>query len=112
VNPLDRLRERRIKHRQRHLVVRILVMLGGFTSLAGGLALLVLPGPGIPLVVVGLGLLALEFAWAERALTKALEQAKRVRPPKRWQRIVSAVGAAAAAVGTAVAVALWGVPAF
>jgi uncharacterized membrane protein YfcA len=112
VTALDRLRERRIKHRQRHIVIRILVMLGGFAALAGGLALLVLPGPGIPLVVVGLGLLALEFAWAERALAKALEHAQRVRPPKRWQRIAGGVGAAVAAAGTAVGFALWGVPGF
>jgi hypothetical protein len=46
----ERLRERRERHRRRPLVVRALVALGGFATLAAGLALLVLPGPGIPLV--------------------------------------------------------------
>ena len=108
----DRLRERRARHRDRHVVVRTLVVLGGFAALAGGLALLVLPGPGIPLVVVGLGVLALEFAWAETALAKALEQSRRVQPGKRWQRIAGGVGAVAAAAGSGVAFALWGVPGF
>jgi hypothetical protein len=112
VTTKDRLRERRARHRQRHLVVRGLVVLGGFAALAGGLALLVLPGPGIPLVVVGLGLLALEFRWAEAALAKALEQAKRVQPRRRLHRIAGAVGFAAAGAGTMIAAALWGVPGF
>jgi hypothetical protein len=112
VTALDRLRERREQHRQRHIFVRMLVALGGFAALLGGLALLVLPGPGIPLVVVGLGLLALEFKWAEAALARALVHAKRVQPRKRWQRIVCGVGVVAAGAGAAVRFALWGVPGF
>jgi uncharacterized protein (TIGR02611 family) len=112
VTALDRLRERRARHRQRHILVRILVALGGFAALAGGLALLVLPGPGIPLVVVGLGLLALEFKWAEAALALAHAQAQRVQPRKRWQRIAGGVSAVAAGVAAIVAVAVWGVPGF
>jgi uncharacterized membrane protein YfcA len=108
----DRLRDRRARHRDRHVVLRTLVVLGGFATLAGGLALLVLPGPGIPLVVVGLGVLALEYAWAETALAKALEQSKRVRPRKRWQRIAGGAGAVAGAAGSGIAFALWGVPGF
>jgi hypothetical protein len=110
VTARDRLRERRARHRQRHLVVRALVVLGGFGALLGGLALLVLPGPGIPLVVVGLGLLALEFRWAEAALAKALVQARRVQPRTRGRRIAGAIGVTAAGAGSAVAAALWGVP--
>jgi len=33
-----------------------------------GLALMVLPGPGIPLVILGLIVLSTEFAWAQRTL--------------------------------------------
>ena len=107
---LDRLRERRQRHRERHIIVRMLFALGGFAALAGGLALLVLPGPGIPLVIVGLGLLALEFRWAEAALVRALEQARRVQPKKRWHRIAGGIGLAAAGASAATAAALWGVP--
>jgi tellurite resistance protein TerC len=51
----------------------------GFTVLAIGVALLVLPGPG--LVVIGFGLLILsaEFVWARRALDRLKDGAERVR---------------------------------
>ena len=45
---------------------RVLVLLGGTTLLLIGAALLVLPGPGIPVVIAGFALLGLEFAWAKR----------------------------------------------
>jgi hypothetical protein len=90
----------------------MLVVVGGFASLLGGLALLVLPGPGIPLVIVGLGLLALEFSWAEAALGRALTYARRVQPRKRWQRLTGSIGAIVAAAAAAVGFAVWGVPGF
>ncbi len=33
-----------------------------------GVVFLVLPGPGVPLIIVGLAVLATEFAWAEATL--------------------------------------------
>jgi hypothetical protein len=112
VTARDRLRERRARHQQRHVVVRMLVVVGGFAALLGGLALLVLPGPGIPLVIVGLGLLALEFSWAEAALGRALAYTRRVQPRKRWQRVAGSIGAIVAAAAAAVGFAVWGVPGF
>jgi putative effector of murein hydrolase LrgA (UPF0299 family) len=41
-------------------------LVAGFVCLFLGAALLVLPGPGIPLLVVGLILLARELEWARR----------------------------------------------
>jgi tellurite resistance protein TerC len=51
----------------------------GFTVIAIGAAMLILPGPG--LVVIGLGLLILsaEFVWAKRALDRMKDQARKVR---------------------------------
>ena len=51
----------------------------GFTVIAIGVAMLVLPGPG--LVVIGFGLLILsaEFVWAKRALDRMKNGARRVR---------------------------------
>jgi len=50
---------------------RVLVgAVGGFVTLIGVVAL-VAPGPGWLIVFTGLGILATEFAWAARALTKA-----------------------------------------
>jgi hypothetical protein len=48
-----------------------------------GLALVVLPGPfTMPLVIAGLIVLALEFAWAERLLVKAKHHANKIVPKK------------------------------
>ena len=51
----------------------------GFTVIMIGVAMLILPGPG--LVVIGLGLLILsaEFVWARRALDRMKDGAQRVR---------------------------------
>ena len=48
-----------------------------------GLALVLLPGPfTMPLVIAGLIVLALEFAWAERLLVKAKHHANKIVPKK------------------------------
>jgi hypothetical protein len=55
---------------------------GSFLVLAG-LVLIVLPGPfTMPLVIAGLIILALEFAWAERFLAKAKGHASKIVPKK------------------------------
>lgn len=94
--------------------MRAVVALGGFAIVLGGLALLVLPGPGIPLLVIGLGLLALEFRWAEAALARTLHQAdwaaQRARATSRRTKAVAAAGAAAAMGGVGTVLAVWGVP--
>ena len=51
----------------------------GMALVAGGLALLVLPGPGILLVAAGLAVLATEYVWAQRLVGKAKESAKRAQ---------------------------------
>ena len=51
----------------------------GVVLVAAGLALLVLPGPGLLLIVAGLAILATEFAWAEHLLDKAKEQAGKAK---------------------------------
>lgn len=43
----------------------------GTTVFLIGVAMLVLPGPAIVVIPVGLGILATEFAWARRAIRKA-----------------------------------------
>ena len=48
----------------------------GFTVIAAGAALLVLPGPGVLVIIAGLAILALEFEWAERHMKKLKKHAK------------------------------------
>lgn len=47
---------------------RIVLTIVGFTVLAIGLAMVVLPGPAFVVIPVGLGILGLEYAWARRWL--------------------------------------------
>jgi hypothetical protein len=55
---------------------------GSFLVLTG-LVLIVLPGPfTMPLVIAGLFVLAVEFAWAERLLAKAKGHASKIVPKK------------------------------
>jgi uncharacterized protein (TIGR02611 family) len=56
---------------------RAAVFVFGVVLVAVGLVMLVMPGPGIVLVVAGLAVLATEFVWAEYLLDKAKEQATR-----------------------------------
>lgn len=50
---------------------RLIIVVTGFTILITGIAMIVLPGPAIIVVPIGLGILATEFLWARRLLKKA-----------------------------------------
>ena len=55
----------------------------GLFLVLAGLVLIVLPGPfTMPLVIAGLFVLAVEFAWAERFLAKAKGHASKIVPKK------------------------------
>jgi len=58
---------------------RIAILVIGLTLVVGGLAMLVLPGPGILVIVAGLAVLATEFVWAERMLDTAKGHASRAK---------------------------------
>ena len=49
-------------------------VVGGFVVIVG-IAMLVLPGPGILVIIAGLAILATEYVWAERLLKMAKERA-------------------------------------
>ena len=49
----------------------------GMSLLVVGVAMLVLPGSGIVVILIALGLLATEFAWAEALLQRAKHHASR-----------------------------------
>ena len=60
-------------------VRQLIVLVIGSTLILIGLALIVLPGPfTMPLVILGLFVLAIEFAWAESLLTRAKNHAKKL----------------------------------
>lgn len=77
---LTRVRARRERHRRRPLAVRVLAAVAGAVLAAAGALLLILaPEAGLPLLAAGLGLLALEFDGAARALAWTLRHTARAR---------------------------------
>ncbi len=70
---------RRLPHPFRWLMV---AGIGG-TLVGLGLLFMVLPGPGIPMVILGLIILATEFAWAERLLHRVRKGAGRAAEKAR-----------------------------
>jgi uncharacterized protein (TIGR02611 family) len=66
---------------------RIAVLVVGLALVGGGLALLVLPGPGILVIIAGLAVLATEFVWAEKMLDRAKTHASSAKDAAtRWGR--------------------------
>ena len=111
---LERLREQRLRHLQRSRFIRVPFVLVGFTIVLVGLALLVLPGPGLLVIAVGFAMLALEFAWAERVLESTLERmdktTKTVKRATRLQKALSAATGIAALIAFALVVKYFDVP--
>jgi tellurite resistance protein TerC len=60
----------------------VITAIVGFTIIAIGAAMLVLPGPGLVVIAFGLVILSAEFVWAKRALDRMKDQAQKVRD--RW----------------------------
>lgn len=65
---------RRLPHPLRWLTVALI----GSTFIVIGVVLLVLPGPGIAFIVLGLAILATEFVWAETLLHRVKDTGRRV----------------------------------
>jgi uncharacterized protein (TIGR02611 family) len=76
--------------------------------------MLVLPGPGLLVIAIGLGILALEFVWAERLLERTVDKmedaADTVKRSSPLQQALAVVFLALAAVGIVAATILWDVP--
>jgi uncharacterized protein (TIGR02611 family) len=58
---------------------RFLKVLFGFTLVLVGIVMMVTPGPGWLVIVLGLGVLAAEFVWARRLLGTLKEQGERLK---------------------------------
>jgi len=58
---------------------RVLKIVIGFTVLAAGAAMLLLPGPGIVTMAIGLAILSAEFVWARRWLERIKRHAGTAR---------------------------------
>ncbi|KAF0120084.1 MAG: hypothetical protein FD151_1776 [bacterium] len=49
---------------------RLIIIVVGFTVLLMGIAMIVLPGPAVLVIPLGLGILASELVWARKILNK------------------------------------------
>ena len=62
---------------------RLVVAALGLTVLLMGLVMIVLPGPAVLVIPIGLAILATEFVWARRLLSRMRTEAERL---KSWRR--------------------------
>ena len=53
---------------------KLVVLIIGATIILVGIALLVLPGPGTVVIILGLALLGTEFVWARRLLKRVKKE--------------------------------------
>jgi uncharacterized protein (TIGR02611 family) len=87
---------------------RVAIAIAGGVVLVAGFAMLVLPGPGIIVIIAGLGILATEFVWARKALDIAKERAAKAKDmattPANRGRIIMIAGAG---ITVAAALAAW-----
>ena len=91
-------------------VKRLAVLVVGVGFLGAGIAMIPLPGPGILVSVVGLVILATEFAWAERALDRVRGRAAAAAGALNEQRLgraIAAVTGLALVVGGGVTIVLF-----
>ena len=107
---IERIRDRRAQHKERSKIIRGLYLVAGFTVLLTGIVMTgPVPGPGIVVIPIGLGMLALEFVWAERLLETAIDRAdaakRRASETTTTQRILSGL-AIACGIGAFVALAI------
>ena len=58
---------------------RVAVTIAGLAVVLAGAAMLILPGPGILVIIAGLALLATEYVWAQRLLKLARERATQAK---------------------------------
>ena len=113
---LVKLRERKERHKQRHILHRAAIVVIGFVIVCAGIFMSGpgIPGPGIATIVIGLGFLALEFDWAERSMEKLIiwgDHVKdRAEETSTTQRIVVSFVTAVAVAAFVVVAILWDIP--
>ena len=113
---LIKLQERKVRHQQRNIfqragivVLGVLVVLAGIVMTGPGV-----PGPGIITILLGLGLLALEFDWAERWMERVIiwgdRAAGRAERASTRQRVFVGILCVLAAAAFVTAAIVWDIP--
>ena len=111
---IEKLDAQRETHRERNRLVRLAFGVAGILILLAGIVMLVTPGPAFVLIPIGLAMLSLEFAWAERLLEHSLEQAQiaqeKAAQTTRTQRVLAAIATVLAIAACVLAVLWWDIP--
>jgi len=92
------LQRRREAYRQRGIAYRVAWVIASVIVIAAGIVMIVFPGPALVVIPIGLAMLSLEFAWAQRLLDRTLERGIDAKDmAKNASRRQKAVGVAAGA---------------
>ncbi len=106
-NRVERERER---YQDRGKIFRVAWVSAAAIVVVAGLAMVVFPGPAVIVIPIGLLMLSLEFAWAQRVLDKGLEGGQAAADvagrASRQQKILAAAAAACAALAVGIVAAV------
>ena len=105
-----KLRERREAYRQQNRIYRVAWVVAGFVVVIAGLIMMIAPGPALVVIPIGLAMLSLEFAWAEKLLETSLERgidAKHMALQASRAQKITGVVAILCGVAAAVAAAIY-----
>lgn len=106
---VKKLQRRREHYRERGLVYRVAWVTAAVIVIAAGVVMIVFPGPALVVIPIGLAMLSLEFAWAQRLLDRSLERGLDAKDialnASRKQKIVG-IAAIVCAIAAVAAVAL------
>jgi uncharacterized protein (TIGR02611 family) len=107
----EKLEERRERYQERGRLYRIGWVIAGSVVTLAGVVMLVTPGPAFVLIPIGLAMLAMEFAWAEAALEKALVQAEKAQEKakraSRTQKVLTVVAGLLAVAAVLAGIFYW-----
>ena len=94
--------------RSSRAVRRLVLEIVGWTLVVGGLAAILLPGPGLLMIVGGLVILSEQYEWAERRLEPVKVMAYRAAADgvQTWPRIIASCAGAIALAAVGV---FWGI---
>jgi uncharacterized protein (TIGR02611 family) len=102
---VQKLKERREAYKQRGRAYRIAWVLAGVIVVVAGLVMVIFPGPALVVIPIGLAMLSLEFAWAERLLDTTVERgidAKDIASNASRSQKIAGIAAIVCAIGAAV----------
>ena len=105
----DKLAEKRELHARRSRFYRIVFVVAGAVVTLAGVVMLVTPGPALVVIPIGLAMLAMEFAWAERWLERALAQAERAQATAKEASPLQQILSLVAIVLAIAAFVAWGI---